>query len=331
MTLQICVYDHSMEQIIRVSDDFAANYYPLKMSSDINWSGVKGCWRAELSLAELPSEHIIVPSFSMIDADYSFSFEIQTPSGKCRLSNIPELKGEMKPRNFSEHLTPHIDCWHTSQYIREAKLVTQVFTEKEPRNFLFICSIRPICKPVESSAPKWRGTLSNVTPISQMLAEEKIRHRICSPSSLAMAVSKIKGLTDIEAITVWKKLITLCYDLNINAYGSWPKAIYAASTFGVLGGIEAHADLESAEKCLELGQPVVCSIDYAKGKLRGAPLASTKGHLVTLIGIEDEQILVMDPAAPEKSRIAREYDRKEFEDAWLRNRGAGYYFCVTSE
>ena len=52
------------------------------------------------------------------------------------------------------------------------------------------------------------------------------------------------------------------------------------------GGIEAHADLESAEKCLELGQPVVCSIDYAKGKLRGAPLASTKGHLVTLIGIK---------------------------------------------
>ena len=81
-----------MEQIIRVSDDFAANYYPLKMSSDINWSGVKGCWRAELSLAEVPSEHIIAPSFSMIDADYSFSFEIQTPSGKCRLSNIPELK-----------------------------------------------------------------------------------------------------------------------------------------------------------------------------------------------------------------------------------------------
>ena len=146
-----------------------------------------------------------------------------------------------------------------------------------------------------------------------------------------MAVSKMKGLTDIEANTVWKKLITLCYVLNINAYGSWPKAIYAASTFGVLGGIEAHADLESAEKCLELGQPVVCSIDYAKGKLRGAPLASTKGHLVTLIGIEDEQILVMDPAAPEKSSIAREYDRKEFEDAWLRNRGAGYYFCVTSE
>ncbi len=289
-----------MEQIIRVSDDFAANYYPLKMSSDINWSGVKGCWRAELSLAEVPSEHIIVPSFSMIDADYSFSFEIQTSSGKCHLSNIPELKGEMRPGNFSKHLTPHIDCWHTSQYIREAKLVTQVFTEKEPRNFLFICSIRPICKPVESSAPKWRGTLSNVTPISQMLAEEKIRHRICSPSSLAMAVSKIKGLTDIEANTVWKKLITLCYDLNINAYGSWPKAIYAASTFGVLGGIEAHADLESAEKCLELGQPVVCSIDYAKGKLRGAPLASTKGHLVTLIGIEDEQILVMDPAAPDE-------------------------------
>ena len=114
-----------------------------------------------------------------------------------------------------------------------------------------------------------------------MLAEEKIRHRICSPSSLAMAVSKIKGLAEIEANAVWKKLITLCYDLNITAYGSWPKAMYAASTLGVLGGIEAHADLESAEKCLELGQPVVCSIDYEKGKLKGAPLESTKGHLVT--------------------------------------------------
>ena len=164
-----------------------------------------------------------------------------------------------------------------------------------------------------------------------MLAEEKIRHRICSPSSLAMAVSKIKGLAEIEANAVWKKLITLCYDQNINAYGSWPKAMYPASALGVLGGIEAHADLESAEKCLKLGQPVVCSIDYEKGKLKGAPLESTKGHLVTLIGVNDEQILVMDPAAPEQSRVAREYDRKEFEDAWLRKRGAGYYFCVTSE
>ena len=124
-----------MEQIIRVSDDFAANYYPLKMSPDINWSGVKGCWRAELSLAELPSEHIIVPSFSMIDADYSFSFEIQTPSGKCRLSNIPELKGEMKPGNFSEHLTPHIDCWHTSQLFAKQSSSLKSSQRKSPETF----------------------------------------------------------------------------------------------------------------------------------------------------------------------------------------------------
>ena len=50
----------------------------------------------------------------MIDADYSFSFEIQTPSGKCRLSNIPELKGENEAKKFfrASHLisivgTPH--------------------------------------------------------------------------------------------------------------------------------------------------------------------------------------------------------------------------------
>ena len=320
-----------MEQIIRVSDDFAANYYPLKVSSNIDWIGLKGCWKAELSLAEIPATHIIVPSFSMIDADYSFSFEIQTPSGKCRLSNIPELKDEKRPENFSEQLTPRIDCWHTSKYIREAKLVAEVFTEKEPRNFLLVCSVRPVSKNVESRLPNWRGALPNVIPISQMLAEEKIRHRICSPSSLAMALCKIKGLADIEANEVWKRMINLCYDQNIKAYGSWPKAMYAASKFGVLGGIEAHTDLESAEKCLELGQPVVCSIDFEKGKLKGAPLESTKGHLVTLIGIEEEQIFVMDPAAPEKRLIAKAYDRKEFENAWLQNRGAGYYFCSTSE
>ena len=105
-----------MEQIIRVSDDFAANYYPLEMSSDINWSGVKGCWKAELSIAEVPSEHIIVPSFSMIDADYSFCFEIQTPSGKCRLSNIPELKGEMKPEIF-QSISPLISIVGTPHNI----------------------------------------------------------------------------------------------------------------------------------------------------------------------------------------------------------------------
>ena len=124
----------------------------------------------------------------------------------------------------------------------------------------------------------------------------------------------------------WSKIIEDCFDPATNAFGSWPLAIKSAAKYGFIGSVETAWNWEEALQVLANGQPLVCSIRFKENELRGSPLKQTGGHLVCVYGLENNKVLVLDPAAESKN-IERHYDLQEFSKAWLGERGAIYFFC----
>jgi hypothetical protein len=66
------------------------------------------------------------------------------------------------------------------------------------------------------------------------------------------------------------------------------------------------------------GIPVVTSITFGRGRLSGAPISATNGHLVVVVGFTSVgDVVVNDPAARTRAGVRRTYDRGQFESAWL--------------
>ena len=68
---------------------------------------------------DLPPEHIIVPSFALVGAEYQYQFMLQHADGKNVLRPLPATSDHVL---FPEHsdnnpqLSDHIDCWHSSDH-----------------------------------------------------------------------------------------------------------------------------------------------------------------------------------------------------------------------
>jgi Peptidase_C39 like family len=73
------------------------------------------------------------------------------------------------------------------------------------------------------------------------------------------------------------------------------------------------------ERMVRAGIPVVASITFGRGRLRGAPISATNGHLLVVVGFTRAgNVVVNDPAARTRAGVRRTYDRGQFEDAWLK-------------
>ena len=94
-----------------------------------------------------------------------------------------------------------------------------------------------------------------------------------------------------------------------------------------VAAVETFSDWQTALTCLQAGVPLVCSIDFKRGKLDGAPMQQTGGHLVVLYGIEGDNVLVKDPGGADQQAVERRYNGNQFSSAWLGRRGAAYVFA----
>ncbi|NKB97676.1 MAG: hypothetical protein GKR90_04125 [Pseudomonadales bacterium] len=313
--------------------------YPLAIHGRLEWQPVKidgepreDQWQFEFTLDHVPDTHIIVPSLSILGRSHGpasdqtqppFQFEIRC--GKANpviLQRVPAEDPSQKAQGGDDTvISTHIDCWHTHQSIEQPIIRTTVWDKEMPRSALLTISSRPLTLSVEPPSAKHTVVLSRPKPISQMDADKSIRQRICSPTALAM------GLNGIDVDASWQHLITMCLDPLSRAYGSWPLAIRAANAYGIHGSVEVISEWSTVTKLLDQGVPVVCSINFAKGKLSGAPLQQTGGHLVLLYGYDAENAWVLDPAAATVSDVDHRYPIDEFVSAWLHERGAAYIFC----
>lgn len=167
-------------------------------------------------------------------------------------------------------------------------------------------------------APPGAGTMVSVPAVSQVGEDPAIALRICSPTSVAMVLRHWGRPATAAAIAAD------VFHAETDRYGVWPAAIRAAGARGVAGYLLRFPDWTAAAWCLARGIPIVASIRYAAGELRGAPMEATTGHLIVLTGYENGVVLVNDPAAPTAHTVPRRYRRDELTRAWLERRGIGY-------
>jgi hypothetical protein len=176
----------------------------------------------------------------------------------------------------------------------------------------------------------WEGTTSGegiaarvslaVPPRTQMTAAEPIRLRICSPTSVGMAMEFLGR--DIPTGALADEI----FHAPTERFGVWPAAVRAAATHGFPGYLLRFPDWDAVAWCLGRGLPIVASIRYGIGELTNAAMPETDGHLVVITGLDGDAILVNDPAAPTKAEVPRRYDRDELTRAWLERTGVGYVF-----
>ena len=173
-----------------------------------------------------------------------------------------------------------------------------------------------------SVPPPFNGTASElrVRPRSQMEEQEKYKHDICSPTSLAMALE----FWGARAKTA--DLAEKVRDSRTAIFGHWPFNAASAGDYGVEAWVARLGSLKELEKLIADGRPVVVSLTFGPGELDGAPLKRTSGHLMLVSGFTAKgDVIVLDPAAPRKSSARRVYDRGQFHGAWFVNkRGLAY-------
>ena len=166
----------------------------------------------------------------------------------------------------------------------------------------------------------WGMTL-DVKPRSQLSEDPKIASRICSPTSTAMALEYLGSPIPT------KDFAARVYDPSAELYGNW--SINAARAGELVGeAFVAHFDtFAEIEREIEAGRPVVLSHSWSAGELTGAPIASSKGHLIVVVGFtRDGDVVVNDPAA-KPNEVRRVYPRRELFHTWQHNgNGIVYVF-----
>ena len=74
------------------------------------------------------------------------------------------------------------------------------------------------------------------------------------------------------------------------------------------------------------GVPLVASVAFGRNQLTGAPISTSNGHLMVIVGFEaDGDVVVNDPAGADNTAVRRVYDRDEFEDIWINASGGTVY------
>ena len=116
------------------------------------------------------------------------------------------------------------------------------------------------------------------------------------------------------------------YDAAYEGTGNWPfNTAYAASR-GLSAFVTRLRSLSEAESLVAAGIPVIASVSFPSGGLYGAPISSTAGHLLVIVGFTTAgDVVVNDPAAASASGVRRTYDRAQFESVWLGGSGGTAY------
>jgi hypothetical protein len=193
----------------------------------------------------------------------------------------------------------------------------------------------------ESKPGPARGTVLNVPRYSQMVHEGHYPQwggggeAWCSPTSTSMVLGYYQALPKparyaylpSDHVDPWvDHAARMTYDSAYDGTGNWPfNTAYAA-------GLTGHAfvtrlrSMTEAERFIAAGIPLVISVAFGPGELTGAPISSTDGHLLVVVGFtQSGDVVVNDPASPTRAGVRRTYDRGQLENAWLPTTGGTVY------
>ena len=172
-------------------------------------------------------------------------------------------------------------------------------------------------------SPAWGITLEPPQR-SQCVEDRAIAGRICSPTSLGMA------LTFLGRPQSTLDTCAGVYDHGAEIYGNWSFNAAYAATQG-FAATALHLDgLAAIEAEVAAGRPVVISHKWAAGEMSQTPTRASDGHLILVVGFTAEgDVVVHDPAADPRDAeaIRRVYPRAEVQRSWLRN-GEGVAYVL---
>lgn len=161
---------------------------------------------------------------------------------------------------------------------------------------------------------------------SQMIVQSPHSSRICSPvSTFSILNYLLKAPPDSL-----KNFMQYCYDKAFDIYGNWVLNIAAASQFLGPSWICSAAYLSHFHIILqqiEKGIPTVVSV---RGSLPKAPLEYSQGHLMVIIGVDQQNIWCMDPAFPSDRETIVAYPHHNFFQAWKERNYLSYLFYPSS-
>ncbi|MGW7055765.1 peptidase C39 family protein [Streptomyces sp. NPDC054887] len=111
------------------------------------------------------------------------------------------------------------------------------------------------------------------------------------------------------------------FDHQYRGCGNWPfNAAYAATYEDMSAVVTRLHSLTDLETLIGAGIPAITSQSFLAEELTGAGYG-TAGHLMTVVGFTpDGDVIANDPAAPDNRAVRRVYERREFENVWLRTK-----------
>lgn len=282
-----------------------------------------------LELPDLRAGDLIVPSFaSLTRAPYRFRFRLALDGGTVTLGAVPSraLDGHHLRRVYGPG-EAQLDSALVSRATSGARLRLEAPAHALDAPCWISVAVRPARQTLTSTAvtPAIAQQLPPPPPISQMLwpdppGAQGWGPRICSPTATTMALQASGYAVD------WQAFVRASRDRATGLFGVWPLAIYQASRAGALGTATCFSSWAEVLPWLEAGFYIVASIRYATGALPNAPQPSSGGHLVLLYGVDGDEVLVNDPAAPDGNSVPRRYASDAFARAWFAQRGAAYLF-----
>ncbi|MFD8590037.1 C39 family peptidase [Streptomyces sp. NPDC059637] len=113
----------------------------------------------------------------------------------------------------------------------------------------------------------------------------------------------------------------LTYDHQYAGCGNWPfNAAYAAGYPGMQATVTRLRSMDEAELLVRAGIPLITSQSFLESELDGAGYG-TAGHLMCLVGFTgDGDVVANDPASESNEAVRRVYDRRQWENIWLRTK-----------
>jgi hypothetical protein len=108
-------------------------------------------------------------------------------------------------------------------------------------------------------------------------------------------------------------------------FGNWSNAVQRAAEVGMDSWLQRFRNWDQVKELIAQGQPVVASIEFAKGTFDDAPLyKSTGGHLIVIRGFtRDGNVIVNDPARRHGGDGAI-YPARGLGHAWFGHGGVAY-------
>jgi hypothetical protein len=157
----------------------------------------------------------------------------------------------------------------------------------------------------------------------------------CSPTSTSMVMAYWADITGNRNLdpTV-PEVADGTYDPIYRGNGNWPFNTAYAGAAGLTAFVSRGSSLHDVERWLAAGVPVIASLGWAEGQLTEAPVNSTNGHLLVIVGVtESGDVIVNDPAADPRrgQRVRRVYNRAGFESLWLSYSGGTVYLIYPSD